>query len=125
MSLEVPRVDDGGREVLELYRGLVAEEEIHAACSDGERQAPSAPVLDPLEGPPTPPSQPPRHTQVLPELRLDSDLQQLVLKQDPVVLAHEPGGGGGGVQLRVRALRAWAPLLDPRPLTPAGAHSPP
>lgn len=40
-------------------------------------------------------SGPPGHTQVLPELRLDSDLQQLVLKQDPTVLTHEPRRGGG------------------------------
>lgn len=58
LGLEVSRVDDGGREALELHRGLVAVEQVHAA-------------------------------QVLPELGLDSDLQQLVLKQDPVVLAHE------------------------------------
>lgn len=37
-------------------------------------------------------------TQVLPELRLDSNLQQLVLKQDPIVLAHEPGWGRRGAQ---------------------------
>lgn len=33
MSLEVPRVDHGGQEVLELHRSLVAIEEIHAPCS--------------------------------------------------------------------------------------------
>lgn len=39
MSLEVSRVNHSGREVLELHRGLVAIEEIHAACGNGgERQ---------------------------------------------------------------------------------------
>lgn len=40
MSLEVPRVDHGGQEVLELHGSLVAIEEIHAACS-GWVRAPS------------------------------------------------------------------------------------
>lgn len=40
MSLEVPRVDHGGQEALELHRSLVAIEEIHAACS-GWVRAPS------------------------------------------------------------------------------------
>lgn len=38
MSLEVSGMNDSGREVLELDRGLVAVEEIHAACGDGDRQ---------------------------------------------------------------------------------------
>lgn len=38
MSLEVSRMDDSGREVLELDRGLVAVEEIHAACGNGDTQ---------------------------------------------------------------------------------------
>lgn len=38
MSLEVSGMDDSGQKVLELDRGLVAVEEIHAACGDGDRQ---------------------------------------------------------------------------------------
>lgn len=44
--------------------------------------------------PPTRPYRPVEHTQVLPELGLDSNLQQLVLKQDPVILAHKPRWDG-------------------------------
>lgn len=48
MSLEVSRVDDSGREVLELYRGLVAIEEIHAACGDVDRQGSPSEFYDSL-----------------------------------------------------------------------------
>lgn len=73
---------------------------------EGSIQAPLIP--DPASSPardtatsPTPArhphstSGPPGHTQVLPELRFDSNLQQLVLKQDPTILTHEPRQGGG------------------------------
>lgn len=59
--------------------------------------------------------------QVQPELRLDSDLQQMVLKQDPTVLAHEliqkfinSGMGGlksSGVQVPKKASSGVGPRL--------------
>ena len=136
MSLEVAGVDDSGREVLELHRCLVAIEQIHAACAGWggagfhlrsfsllSRYHPSPGVTETPSPQPNHPAPSTRHTQVLPELGLDSNLQQLVLKQDPIVLAHEPGWGGG--QLR----RPGVPVDEALPraphLSPLSSLSPP
>lgn len=122
MSLQVSGVDHSGREALELHRSLVAIEQVHPACS-GWVKAPSKlprshtlPPAQPGVLPKTQPSNtlpsgPPGHTQVLPELGLDSNLQQLVLKQDPTILTHEPGRGVG-----VRMAGLLGAPLPPAPL---------
>lgn len=124
MSLQVSGVDHSGREALELHRSLVAIEQVHPACS-GWVKAPSKlprshtlPPAQPGVLPKTQPSNtlpsgPPGHTQVLPELGLDSNLQQLVLKQDPTILTHEPGRGWeSGWQ------GSWAPHCPRLPFPP-------
>lgn len=58
--------------------------------------------------------------QVQPELRLDSNLQQMVLKQDPIVLAHEliqkfiNSGMGGSKSSEVQAPKKASSGVGPR-----------
>lgn len=99
---------------------------------EGSIQAPVAiPRHQPSQGMllTTPPFQhphstsgPPGHTQVLPELRLDSDLQQLVLKQDPTVLTHKPRRGGGSQKWRPPT-HLCAPVPTPCPPRPELTYS--
>lgn len=102
MSLEVSRVDHRRREVLELHRGLVAIEEIHAACGVGRGQVPSGfprplPARPSLK--PRPPGDPKPQPHNTPKFCRNSDLTPICSSwfsnRTPLFLHTNLGGGGG------------------------------